>query len=285
MIRTMPVPITLSDGSTWERPVGPSGVALLLMNLFNHDFRTNEKRIFPGLGIDMAARRGAGTVPNVESRRTHEYRIINKALAMELLTGLMLTHLNSATQVRSWCQTRNGVPLSFAPAGHADLDAAYGEPSNGETFRVIAEVSAKRHVSPEFFGKQLEQTWRHANELNEGQSGGRVYALVVNGGSVIQDLSHAGVFHKFVKEKSITRRGMILVIPVYAPDLAVAVRRIEEELPTGAIRFGASIMESIPKELFNSLFLSREELLENPDKHCDILVDHAMENVRNSVQS
>ena len=122
----MPVQIQLRDGSHWHSSLNPIGIAFLMMHLLNHDFRVNQRLVFPGLGIDMKTRRDTGNIPNVETRRTHQYRVINKALAMDLLTGLLLTHLDSATSVRNWCQTRNGLPHSFAPHNYADAAISSG---------------------------------------------------------------------------------------------------------------------------------------------------------------
>ena len=109
--------VVLRDGVLWNRPFSASKVALLIMHLFNHDFRVNDQQVYPLLDIDMKTRRQQDNVPKLESERTREYRIINKALAGELLSGLLLTHLNSASEIRAWCETRHGQPHKFAGPG------------------------------------------------------------------------------------------------------------------------------------------------------------------------
>ena len=269
----MPVQITLRDRTSWHQPLNPIGVALMMMHLLNHDFRVNEKTIFPNLGIDMKTRLRLGNIPNIESRRTHEYRIVNKALAMELLSGLMLTHLNSASQVINWCQTHQGLPHSFAPSGYADVEAHYGNASDSSAFRVIAEVSAKRHVSPQFFSKQLDQAWRHATEMANDAIGGKVYALVINGGNVIENPPLSDAFREFVKPLAMGREYPVSVIPVCAADLSVAVRRIVEELPNDAIGFTPSLLASIFRAILEALFLPKTKLRADPDRLCNIWVD------------
>ena len=68
--------------------------------------------VYPALGIDMATRRKNQNLPNVESKRTHQYRYINKGLAMELLVGMVLTHLDTPEMVRNWCASPGGLPRS-----------------------------------------------------------------------------------------------------------------------------------------------------------------------------
>ena len=127
--------VVLRDGVLWNRPFSASRVALLIMHLFNHDFRVNVQQVYPLLDIDMKTRRQQDNVPRLESKRTREYRIINKALAGELLSGLLLTHLNSASEIRAWCETRHGRPHKFAGPGFADLVARYQDTRNKRAFR------------------------------------------------------------------------------------------------------------------------------------------------------
>ena len=88
------------------------------MLLLQQDFRINEKRIFKMLGIDMKTRRLEDNVPNVGPRKIHGYRIMNKAVAMELLSGLLLCHLDMASEVLCMCDVRHrGLPLEKAPSG------------------------------------------------------------------------------------------------------------------------------------------------------------------------
>ena len=90
-----PIPVTLRKGFTWSIEEMPAeAVSILLLHLLNHDFTVNDQELFPILGIDMGTRRKTANMPNVENGKVKQYRIINKALAMELLSSLLLTHLN-----------------------------------------------------------------------------------------------------------------------------------------------------------------------------------------------
>ena len=90
---------------------------------------------------------------------------------------MLLTYLNSAERVTSWCLTNpNGLPLYFAPSGEPDIEVSY--PAAGETpaFQMIAEVSAKREVDETFYATQLYQAWRHADKLAQETDDETVYA-------------------------------------------------------------------------------------------------------------
>ena len=145
-------------------------VSILLLHLLNHDFTVNDKELFPILGIDMKTRRKTDNMPNVENGTVKQYRMINKALAMELFSSLLLTHLNSADRVTSWCLTNpNGLPLYFAPSGASDIEVSYPVAGDTPAFQMIAEVSAKRQVDERFYATQLYQAWRHADILAQKQ--------------------------------------------------------------------------------------------------------------------
>ena len=84
------------------------------------------EKCFPILGIDMETLHNTDNMPIVENGKVKQYRMINKALVMELLSSLLFTHLNSAERVTSWCLTNpNGLPLYFAPSGESDIEVSY----------------------------------------------------------------------------------------------------------------------------------------------------------------
>ena len=233
-----PVPVTLRDEGSWNSGLPAGAVGLLMMHLLNHDYTANEKRVFPSLGVDMKTRRKADNVPDVKVRQTHEYRKINKALSMELLSALLLTRLDSAREVFSWCETRNGLPHRYAPCGLADITASY--PASGEipAFRVVAEVSAKREVTRESYTRQLSQALDHAAQLAEKSGGEPVYALVINAGRIGSDRELQEVYRSFVKNKKIKPDGPVRLLPIYTGDLAVALRDLEVGLSPDRFRFG-----------------------------------------------
>ena len=154
-----PLPVTLREGFTWRiEDMSAEVVSILILHLLNHDFTVNDQELFPMLGIDMKTRRKTDNMPNVKNGSVKLYRMINKALAMELLSSLLFTHLNSAQRVTSWCLTNpNGLPQYFAPSGESDIEVSY--PAAGETpaYQMIAEVSAMRNVDETSYATQLYQ--------------------------------------------------------------------------------------------------------------------------------
>ena len=157
-------------------------VALLMMYLMNDEFTVDDRLVFPTLGIDMASRVDADNVGSTSPREIAQHRKINKGLAMELLTGLLLARLDSASAVHCNCDTRHGLPHAVAGGGMTDVEAIYEASGATPRFRVIAAVSAKSDVTRTFYLKQLQQALRHGRQIAE-RTGVPVYALVLNGGA------------------------------------------------------------------------------------------------------
>ena len=267
--------IVLSGGPLWNLQFPPSWVALLTVHLFNHDFRVNRERIYPSLRIDPETRRQQDNEPELKAERIHQNRIINKALAGELLSGLLLTYLNSASEIRSWCEVRDGLPHKYAGPGFSDLVARYQDARNQRAFRLVVEVSAKREVTAEHFGKQLNQAWKHAEELASDDEGGDVYGLVITGGAIGMDVALAELFRKFAEEKGMEPDGPIRIVPMYAGDLAAAMRRMEETLAAEASRFTPALLAEILDTLFGTLVGSIPQQDFSDEWMCNLMVDMA----------
>ena len=270
--------ILLPEGDIWSVHGNIDYALLLMLQLFTHDFRVNDRVVYPALGIDMATRRKNQNLPNVESKRTHEYRYINKGLAMELLVGMVLTHLDTPAMVRNWCASPGGLPRSHAPPGKVDVEASYAPDDGSPPFRLIAEVSAKRRVSPGFLKKQLAQAHSHAMELVEDDVGGKVYILVINGCNVIDAPKHGDVFHEFVRANGLQREDhRVCVVPINALAFVVALRTLIEETSIEQIGFSPTTFAWILRKQFRTLFSSLQMLRENPDKLGKIWVEGVLE--------
>ena len=260
-----PIPVTLRKGFTWSIEEMPAeAVSLLILHLLNHDFTVNDQELFPILGIDMGTRRKTANMPNVENGTVKQYRMINKALAMELLSSLLLTHLNSAERVTSWCLTNpNGLPQYFAPAGASDIEVSY--PAAGETpaFQMIAEVSAKREVDGTFYATQLYQAWRHADILAKKTDDVTVYALVINGGKIGSEEKLQEVYRRIMERDEVKQSERVRVVPIFAFDVAVALRDLDANLPADRFRYGSDSLA----EIFDKLQLGVLERKENDDEH------------------
>ena len=239
------LPVTLRDDSQWDQTLPASGLAYLLMLLLNHDYRANDQSIFPLLGLDMATRRKGDNVPKVKARRTREYRIINKALSMEMLSALLLARLNSAQEVRSWCVLKHGLPHYFAPSKSPDVSARYHDADGNLAFRVVGEVSAKRQVTRKFFRKQLRQAWRRASELAEDSENGVVYALAINGGKIGSNVELWEEYRRFARKKKIEPDGPVRLLPLYAGDVAAAIHKMGQQLPQGVLQFRSGLLADV----------------------------------------
>ena len=258
-----PIPVTLRKGFTWSMEEMPAeAVSILILHLLNHDFTVNDQELFPILGIDMGTRRKTDNMPNVENGKVKQYRMINKALAMELLSSLLLTHLNSAERVTSWCLTNpNGLPLYFAPSGASDIECPTrqrGKPA----FQMIAEVSAKRQVDNRFYATQLYQAWKHADNLAKKTDDVTVYALVINGGKIGSEEKLQEVYRRIMERDEVKQSERVRVVPIFAFDVAVALRDLDANLPEHRFRYGSDSLA----EIFDKLQLGVLEHKENDDE-------------------
>ena len=248
------MPVTFRDGSSWEIKLSSRKTVCLMLRVLSHDFRAICNRVVPSLGLDVATRRRMDNLPNVTKRHVHQYRIINKAMAMELLSASLLACLNKPREVRSWCVHKgNGAPNYFSPPLHADVTARYFNDENNKPYRVIAEVSAKKAVTKAFMRKQISQAWNHARVEALNRDDGPVYALVINGGKIGSDPKIWEVFHDFVKENPIEPNGIVRLLPLYAPDVAGVVRRIEDKRPAGGLQFESGLLARIFDELIKAI--------------------------------
>ena len=274
MTKHEPVPVTFKDGSSWEIKLNSRETISLMLQVMYHDFRGICNRVVPSLGLDVATRRRMENLPNVTKRHVHQYRIINKAMAMELLSASLLACLNKPKEVRSWCvHKRNGAPNYFSPPLHADVTARYFNDENNKPYRVIAEVSAKKAVTKAFMRKQISQAWNHARVEALNRDEGPVYALVINGGKIGSDPKIWEVFHDFVKENPIEPNGIVRLLPLYAVDVVAVVRRIEDKRPAGGLQFESGLLARIFDELIKAISGEFMHGDTDPDWMCKMFVD------------
>ena len=225
-------------GITWDPGgAGAGKVAKLLKHLVEHDHEGMVQHVFPSVGIDKRSRAATGTLP--DDVGTRRLRLINKALAMELLCSMALARLDAAVRVDANCQTRNGLPFRFAPAGMTDMKASYGE--SPPQLALIAEVSAKRNVSAEDFLGQARQAAKHGRALLDGRRP-PVYALVVTGARIGERPDLWDAFREVVAEQE---GEDVRLVAVNAGDLADAMGRlIDQDAPDG-LQFGAGTFAEV----------------------------------------
>jgi len=267
-----PVPVTFKDGSTWEIKLSADEVVVLLADLVSQDFRAICNYVAPYLGLDAEARREEENLPTLSDWSVHQFRIINKALMMELLSASLLACLNSPREVRSWCvQQENGQPNKYAPRLHADVTALYFNDENKRPYRVIAEVTSHKVVTKAVMRRQIEQAWNHAKVEAMNRDGGLVYALVINGGMIGSDPRIWNVYRDFLRNTEPDE--FVRLLPLYAADLLAVVWRIDDYTPPGGLQFGSGLLARIFDALSSAV--SGEFMHDDPDDDwmCNMFVD------------
>ena len=257
---TEPAPVVLNDGSVWDRGMQAGLVSVLMMYLMNHEFDALDQHVFPSLAIDMESRRDAANLFGGDPREIARHRHANKALAMELLTAMLLARLDSAREIRCYCETRNGLPHKHAPAGLTDVEAYYDEPPPG--FYVIVAASAKEDVTRDHYGEQLAQALEHAGAVAEVEQV-PVYAMVLNGGNMTANKGLRQTFAAFATYHGMKRDDPVRLLPVWAPSLACALGDLDAKLPPEAFRFDTGKLTNALDLLVAGAFSSEEK--EDPD--------------------
>ena len=191
-------------------------VVVSLAYLLTQDFKAISKIVARKLEIDTRSRVEAGNRLNLtgNGRSLRETRIINKALAMELLVAASFTYIDRPAQVISGCVVRNGLPNNFASSGAADLVVSYPPCDGRDGFYVLVEVSIKRRVSAEDYRQQLEQTLRHATELAAQYKDTPVFGLLINSGNICAEGALHAVYKRFSIDNHLTPDKPIKVVAV-----------------------------------------------------------------------
>ena len=241
------------EAAEWLPPITNDEAIVRLYELGRSDFRTNEL-IYERLGIDVHAREQAGNqLPLGDTERElHDGRWMNKALAMELLSSVALSAIDSPDQVRSFCIERDGRPNYFAPSGKLDILASYPASGSRAPFAIAAEVSSKRKMSVKEYKDQLRQGVKHARELlAENQQGfSVVYVLVANVRDICNDREAWDAYREVVEETGVGSDHRIRLLPMYAKDLAYAAERVNDAYWDEPARFAPDALAMALDEQF-----------------------------------
>ena len=223
------------------------------MCLLSHDFKTIQEIVARKLNIDTLSRiADENQIRSKEERgKLHNRRIINKALAMELLIALLLTWLDDSDQVGSnCCINEHGLPNNHAPKLVSDIEAEYPACDDGPAFRVVCEVSIKRRPTASDYRSQLDKTLVHAKDTIKDNDERPVYGLVINGGDIATDRALHAVYKRFLADNQLMPDGMIRVIPVCTVDFAgVMLNLVEDE----AYDFKSSVLARVFDTLIDKL--------------------------------
>ena len=244
----------VSDGRWgWAPDFSINEVNLTLLCLLSHDFKTIQEIVARKLNIDTLSRvADENQINSKEERgRLHNRRIINKALAMELLIALLLTWLDDSDQVGSnCCINEHGLPNNHAPKLVSDIEAEYPACDDGPAFRVVCEVSIKRRPTASDYRSQLDKTLVHAKDTIKDNDERPVYGLVVNGGDIATDRALHAVYKRFLADNQLMPDGMLRVIPVCTVDFAgVMLNLVEDE----AYDFKSSVLARVFDTLIDKL--------------------------------
>ena len=228
-------PVLTVGGALWNPDPDIDGeeAARLMGALLEHNAKKTHHWVHRRLGVDRQARRAAGTErPKADEDKSDlkEWRKINKALAMELLTSEMLARIDGAKAVHAQLSARNGHPYRAAGSGNADIEAEYPDGPDGGPVSLVAETSAKKAPSAGDLREQMEQALRFGRRLQKDR-GGVVYALAVTDGQIATEPGLRNAFKAFVSEKGLEPRGPVRLLPVYGLDLAGALMALESAAP------------------------------------------------------
>ena len=217
----------LSDDSRWDVDyLNPEILGRMMMYICGNDYREIENTVLAALGLDQATRKAMDNEIRLKeeiSGVVHTRRKINKALALELLTGLMLYRFDSPLHVRSWCATNgNGLPRHFALQGNPDITARYLR-SNGTTFSIISEVSSMREVDREFYLEQLESALKHALQIGDEYPDDDIYILVINNGDISNDDDLLTAYITFLRDENLQVGGRFRFVPIHTGDFGLAI--------------------------------------------------------------
>ena len=247
--------ILLEDRYVWDTSLSPQDFARLLQQLLLHDFGANDREIFPALGIDIETRRRMDNLPTLSDPTTHQYRIINKGLTMELLMAGWLSLIDSPDLVVCHCDTRHGLPNRCAGPGKHDVEAHYSAP-----FHLLAEVSAKSEITRDDYRDQLAQALKHGRALAEKLDTTQpIYALVVNSARIDKDPQVKKVYRELIESEGHGPQNQVRVVPMVAGELAMALAEIHESIEPRRARFSTEVFQNILDTLHTRL-LNFEEI-------------------------
>ena len=263
----MRIPVTLGEGRWgWAPDFSLDEVNLTLLCLLSHDFNTIKEIVARKLNIDTLSRVADENQINTpeERRKIHRRRIINKALAMELLIALLLTWLDDSDQVGSNCCINHlGLPNNHAPKLVSDIEAEYPACDDGPAFRVLCEVSIKRRPTASDYRDQLDKTLTHAKDTSKDDDERPVYGLVINGGDIATDNALHAVYKRFLADNRLMRDGKIRVIPLCTVDFAgVMLNLVEDEAYDFRSSVLARVFDTLSEKLRQESLPTKEDWME-----------------------
>ena len=246
----------LLEGETpWDLDLAPYYASDLLLYLTSQDTAQIRKYVLSNLLIEDAAQFDEESLAKaiVSRRQIRNRRGMLKGLAMELLAASIIRHLDTPASIVAWATAKNGLPNSAAPGGHPDVIAEYHEWEDAPAFKIIAEVSAMRDMTPDFYKQQLESALRHAQSEVKKSPGSRVYCLLANCGRIAEDAKLHGLYREFLHENGLNADSDIRIVPMYAPDFGVVTGTLALKLTMDELYFDSGVLASAFDTLYQGV--------------------------------
>ena len=157
-------PVTLASREPWHSGYPPWELCNMLNALKQPDSRIIQAGAVKKMWLDARSRaRDDNRLELTGSRKIATARKINKTLAMELVTGSLLTFVGTPRDASSHCVTNyRGKPNNVAQGGKPDI--VYRPANTNPSFHVVCEVSANGEMKDEGYRDQLETGLRHAGK-------------------------------------------------------------------------------------------------------------------------
>ena len=253
-----PPPVLLDGDVPMELELSPYYASDLLIYLHTHEASQIRGYVLPTLQIaeavpdektvDEMVAESDGSLDRIRARRG-----ILKGLAMELLAASILRHLDSPSRVVAWAQTRDGRPNSTAPRGYPDLATEFPGSDNALAYKILGEVSAKRIMSSDDYGKQLRSALRHAEKQVEESPGTLVYCLLINNGRISDDEALHRQYRDFLRDNGLDAKSDIRMVPFYAPDFGVMTGTLADKLTLDEMHFSSSVLSSALDAVYEAI--------------------------------
>ena len=205
-----------------------------------------------GVPVQLALAEQRVAASNLARRR----RGMLKGLTMELLCAAIIRHVGRPQRVVAWARQRDGHPYLAAGAGTPDITAVFPGGSLAlphvwkdlsGPHRLLLEVSANRQAGEQHFLTQLNGAYKHAKAEVDEHEGITVDVLLINGCPFYDGTK---VFHQryleFVQENELDEDSTIRIVPMYAPDFAIAMGTLFFEIEGDTSQLG-------PRRLFSAI--------------------------------
>ena len=187
--------VLLRGGYEWSWEYSCRTTNRLLSEVVTENDPGIAETVLPTLGLDPKTRQLKANLIEVDEEgrgsKAHDRNWMNKALAMELLSTMLLTCLDDPKEVHSACVLDdNGRPKTYTQGGKGDGWAIY------PTFGILLEVSSKENMDFTDFRRQMNQAIDHGGALAEEWQV-PVYALVINEYRIEQEKRILEIYNEY----------------------------------------------------------------------------------------